>query len=104
MMTLKISKIPEIGAGVIFPNGFNRVERRAKNPDGKVYLFSMGKPYALDDCKLPKCDRLSDWFGKCPLCKQNATDYAPRQKIDNQFLGGFAFCEPFKTTWNPDFK
>ncbi len=100
MMALPISKIPEIGAGVIFPSGFNRVERRAKNSEGKVYLFAKGKPYELEQCQLPKCDRLSHWFGKCPLCHQNASDYVPRQ----QGIGGFAFCEPCKTTWIPNFK
>jgi hypothetical protein len=64
----------------------------------------MGEPFELEQCQLPDVgDRLSDWFGKCPLCGQQATDYVPRQKVDNQFLGGFAFCEPCKTTWKPAF-
>jgi hypothetical protein len=100
MVTLPISKIPEVGAGVVFPNGFHRVERRAKKPEGKVYLFAMGEPFELEQCQLPDVgDRLSDWFGQCPLCKQNASDYVPRQ----QGVGGFAFCEPCGSTWKPDF-
>jgi hypothetical protein len=97
------SRIPEIGAGIVTPDGLARVERRSKSGN-VVYLWALGKPYPLNECRLQGSGRLSDWFGHCPSCGLPASDYVPRQRIGKDSHGGYSFCEPCLTTWTPEFK
>lgn len=93
----------EQGARVIFPSGIHRIEGITTS-DGKTYLWALGDPYPIDQCYyLYPDNRLSDWFGKCPMCYQNASDYVKWQRVGKTWHGGFSFCESCYVSWKPDF-
>jgi len=92
-----------VSARVIFPIGIRWIEKVTVE-DGKAYLWALGDPYPIDQCYyLYPYDRLGDWFGKCPKCYQNASDYVKRQKVAGTWHGGYAFCESCLVSWKPDF-
>ncbi len=89
----------EVGARVIFPIGIHYIEKITER-DGITYLWALGKPFPIDRCLyLYPNDRLSDWFGRCPKCYQNASDYLPRQRAGDRWVGGYAFCDACNVSW-----
>ena len=101
MMNLKTSNLPSVGARVVLPDGRTGfIERRAVDKNGVPWVWVQGDRYPMAEISLPKIERLSSWYGTCPKCHQNASDYVRRQKIDGTWVGGFAFCEPCLVTWD----